>query len=284
MTLFHCQLDHVCFGAHEKVMGEMRVCKENLSAYKNWLSATVDEHIAAAVQAKHPMDILELLPKSLTEAVDKHYEWGAIAMSDFRIAWCRKWFSRSKELEAQERLQASNRAEHVYQTTLGKRVLLIKEMLSEIQYEDVKAVDLLVEGSSLAGEIPKIPVWSDKFKPSMSTIQQLEQRAPGMNQYIVSSVASSGNDELDRAVWTETQSELEKRWIDGPWQPDSLPKGAVISRRFGLQQSYKVRVIDDFSCSAVNDTCQTHSKPELHAIDCFCGLVKTWFSRALAKT
>ena len=113
---------------------------------------TVDEHIAAAVQAKHPMDILELLPKSLTEAVDKHYEWGAIAMSDFRIAWCRKWFSRSKELEAQERLQASNRAEHVYQTTLGKRVLLIKEMLSEIQYEDVKAVDLLVEGASLWGD------------------------------------------------------------------------------------------------------------------------------------
>ncbi len=75
----------------------------------------------------------------------------------------------------------------MYHTTVGKRVLLIKEMLAEINYEDSGAVDILVEGSSLAGEIPKIPVWSDKFKPAMSTIQQLEQRAPGMNQYIIAS-------------------------------------------------------------------------------------------------
>ena len=243
---------------------------------------TVDDHIIAAIQAKHPMDILEFLPKPLTDAVERHYEWGASKISDFRIAWCRKWFSRSKELESSEKEQASNRAEHVARTTVGKRVLLMREMLADIQYEDIKAVDLLVEGSSLAGEISKIPVWSDKFKPAMSTVQQLEQRAPGMNQYIVASVVSSGSAELDEAVWNETQIELEKRWIDGPWDPSSLPSGAVISRRFGLQQSSKVRVIDDFSCSGVNDTCQTHSKPELHAIDCFCGLVKKWFSCALA--
>ena len=228
------------------------------------------------------MDILEFLPESLSAAVNKHHECGASTISDFRISWCRKWFARSKELEVQEREHASSRAEHVYPTTLGKRVLLIKEMLSEIQYEDIKAVDLLVDGSSLAGEIPKIPVWSDKFKPAMSTIQQLEQRAPGMNQHVVASVTCSGNDELDRAVWTETQAELGKGWIDGPWRPDSLPAGSVISRSFGLQQSSKVRVIDDFSCSGMNDTFQTHSKPELHAIDCFCGLVKLWFSRALS--
>ncbi len=41
---------------------------------------TVEDHISAAVQAKHPMDILEFLPKSLSGAVDKHYEWGASAL------------------------------------------------------------------------------------------------------------------------------------------------------------------------------------------------------------
>ncbi len=85
---------------------------------------------------------------------------------------------------------------------------------------------------------------------------------------------------MDKAVWDETQSELSKGWIDGPWRLDELPAGSVVSKRFGLQQSTKVRVIDDFSCSGVNDTCQTHSKPELHAIDCFCGLVKAWFKRS----
>lgn len=265
----------------EKGVQQMDEQDHNIQELAFGIPWTVHEHIQAAVEAKHPMDILEFLPSSLIEAVDKHHEWGVAAISDFRIAWCRKWLARSKELEVHERLQAANRADHVYQTTTGKRVLLIKEMLAQINYQDIKAVDLLVEGSSLAGEIPKIPVWCDKFKPAMSTIQQLEQRAPGMNQYIVASMASSGDDTLDEAVWDETQSELAKGWIDGPWRYDHLPGGSVISRRFGLRQSTKVRVIDDFSCSGVNDTCQTHSKPELHAIDCFCGLVKAWFKRSL---
>ncbi len=54
---------------------------------------TVQEHIHAAVNAKHPMDILEFLPPSLTEAIDKHHEWGAAALSDYRISWCRKWMA-----------------------------------------------------------------------------------------------------------------------------------------------------------------------------------------------
>ena len=115
---------------------------------------TIEDHIAAAVQAKHPMDILEFSPKSLSAAVDKHFEWGASTMSAFRIAWCRKWFARSQELDVQEREQANSRAQHVYRTTLGKRVLLIKETLTELTMKISKQLicwwrDLRLQGRFL---------------------------------------------------------------------------------------------------------------------------------------
>ena len=53
--------------------------------------------------------------------------------------------------------------------------------------------------------------------------------------------------------------------------PEDLPDDAVVSRRFGINQSsgdgMKVRLIDDFSGSGVNDTVQVESAVKLHTLD-----------------
>lgn len=241
---------------------------------------TPEGHISAAVNAGHPLDLRNSLPDALRVAVTKHLELGATAMAEYRIDWCRRWMKRALQLKHDERLDRESRPKHVAHITSGKRIRLLGEMLDEIEYTDKSALQILEQGSTLAGEVAKVSYWADSFKPAMMTVDQLERRACGYNQYMVSSVSASGDSLLDEAVWAETKKELERSWIDGPWELASLPSGAVVSRRFGLRQGNadKVRVIDDFSCSGVNDTCQTHSKPELHAVDCFCGLVKHWFS------
>ena len=70
----------------------------------------------------------------------------------------------------------------------------------------------------------------------------------------------------------ETVLEVEKGWADGPYHPDSLERGAAISKRFPLTQGEKTRMIDDFSISGVTDSCEIHSKFDLHMIDTFCAL------------
>ena len=85
------------------------------------------------------------------------------------------------------------------------------------------------------------------------TLDQLEGGAKRRNQAILAMTCSCGDEALDRQVLAETRAELEKQWARGPFELDALPEGAVISRRFPLVQSNKVRMIDDFSISGIND-------------------------------
>ena len=83
---------------------------------------------------------------------------------------------------------------------------------------------------------------------------------------------------LTRRVLHETLEEIAKGWADGPWPVESLEKGVTVSRRFPLQQGDKVRMIDDYSISEVNDSCTLNSKIDLHVIDTVCGHCKDLFS------
>ena len=48
---------------------------------------------------------------------------------------------------------------------------------------------------------------------------------------------------------------------------DELPEGAVISKRFGLKQPNKIRLIDDLSGSFVNQTVQCAESPKPQSVD-----------------
>ena len=72
------------------------------------------------------------------------------------------------------------------------------------------------------------------------TLGHLEHDASERNRLILNITKSSGSDELDQAVVSETLEETSKGWADGPWPVDSLEQGATISRRFPLQQGAKV--------------------------------------------
>ena len=58
---------------------------------------------------------------------------------------------------------------------------------------------------------------------------------------------------------------------------DQVPEGAPISKRFGLRQKHKIRLIDDFSESCVNQTVTVFESPTLHTIDVACAAVACWF-------
>lgn len=54
-------------------------------------------------------------------------------------------------------------------------------------------------------------------------------------------------------------------------------RGQPISRRFPWQQGDKIRMIDDYSISGVNDSCTLNSKLDLHVVDAFVTTIKAFF-------
>ena len=67
---------------------------------------------------------------------------------------------------------------------------------------------------------------------------------------------ASSDAALDREVWAITTAEVEKGWLLGPYTTAELDAALgswTPSRRFGVRQSGKVRAIDDFAASRVNE-------------------------------
>ena len=72
--------------------------------------------------------------------------------------------------------------------------------------------------------------------------------------------------------------EVAKNWLRGPIPLEEVPADAPISRRFGLRQKHKIRLIDDFSESSVNGTVSVFESPVLHTVDVACAAIMHWFS------
>ena len=126
--------------------------------------------------------------------------------------------------------------------------------------------------SSNSLSVPNSGLFSPGFKPASMTVQSLEADAELSNRIILQGIRSSGSAELDKEVIRKTLEEKEAGWLLGPVDPKSLPEGSIVSRRFGLQQPGKVRLIDDFSASNVNSTVQTTETPKPHSTDVIASL------------
>lgn len=232
-----------------------------------------------ACKSGHPSLRDTGVPDDLKVAVEKHVEWTEQQLASYRISWCRRWVARAQQLEKDEEADAQLRDPEVARLTKGKRLLLTKEILDELQFEDTECLKLLSEGATLAGPVQFSPSFQSQYKPCLATLSQLENNADKMNAAVLKLTSSSGSLELDQQLLEETRLEVERGWAEGPYSLDELPRGATVSRRFALSQGSKVRMIDDFSISGVNDSCEVNNKLDLHMIDTFCSLVKLFFRR-----
>ena len=106
----------------------------------------------------------------------------------------------------------------------------------------------------------------------MITTEELAEQAPASNKAIFHSVRSSGDSAVDTEVFQKTLEERDAGWLRGPVPFSELGEGCVLSRRFGLKQPNKVRLIDDLSKSNINATVQTPEAPKPHSTDVIASL------------
>lgn len=229
--------------------------------------------ITRAAELGHPANFCKQVPEDIQEAINFQVNHSFEEVSQQRLDWCKRWLRRAAELDIAEREAAADR----HPATAKKRLKLTREILESLNYEDVDVLQLLEKGSTLAGEIDSSCMFQPSFKPCITTVQQLESHAEMRNKLVMRMTKSSGDKALDEAVLKETQNEVACGWADGPWSLEELEYGATISRRFPLQQGSKIRMIDDYSVSGVNDSCTIHTKLDLHVVDTFIAAVRSYF-------
>ena len=204
---------------------------------------TWDTFVGRAVKSQHPFLSGSGVPMELQLAIDTHIEWSNEQLCKYRLDWCKKWLVRAKQLDHLEKESNSSRPVHVAEVTKGKRILLTKEILEELNYDDLGVLSLMEEGATLAGEIEQTGIFQAQFKPCLITMDQLQDESVRRNEFILSLTKSSGDRLLDEKLLEETREELECGWAEGPFDISTLEHGATISRRFALVQGAKTRMI-----------------------------------------
>ena len=82
---------------------------------------------------------------------------------------------------------------------------------------------------------------------------------------IIHSTKSSGSELIDAELWAKTKEEVDKGWLSGPHK--DFPTAGRVSRRFAVVQSQKVRPVDNYSESQVNDAVTITNRCTVDGVD-----------------
>lgn len=232
---------------------------------------TGEQFVKAAVKAGHPIGKDTKLPAPLQEAVNFVASHSSYEVAKSRHSTLVYWLDRAKSLQDEEKRLHSNLPVSMQGILAPKRLMLWKDMMSYYGYPDCEVFDEVVAGIDLAGPVIPVKSFDPCFKPAKVSVAELSRSSKASRVAMLSTIRSSGDGELDESVFAKTMEELECGWLEGPIDPCDLPDGSVVSRRFGIKQasgdSWKVRLIDDFSASGVNDTVQVETATKLHTLD-----------------
>ena len=176
--------------------------------------------------------------------------------------------NRAKELSLAETEFHASLHPHVASVVKGKRLLLLKEMIKTINYEDGAVFDEFTQGSMLVGDSHISGLWPLKFTPATMTLTELASNAQRERSMLDRHKPMvDQDDELLQNVWSQTMAETETGALVGPLELQEIELCTPLSRRFGVRQGGKIRCVDDFSRSGVNACCSTSESPKPHTVD-----------------
>ena len=141
----------------------------------------------------------------------------------------------------------------------GADFSLIRFLIVNLKYPDTSfAVDLR-RGMQLAGEIPGAGVFTARERAHRAPMPEWRNGLEDRNRAMAHRVTHSASSPLTQVCWAKTLEEVEKGWISQPAPvSEDVIRSIPLSPRFAIEEQHgewskKVRVIDDFKASMVND-------------------------------
>ena len=235
---------------------------------------TQEEFTNLASSCTHPMDEEIKVPARVAEVFYDMARLGPEALHAKRTATVNYYTERAKALDEEERILHSQLNPEVQEVIKGKRILLFKEMLRDIAYDDMSVVQLLSLGVRVVGICENTGIWvlTEEKLPRMS-IRHLWASAQEAQKDVLKPRAQQ-DDKLAKTVWDITAGpggEVESGLLKGPFTPEQISEQVgklwVPARRFGLQQGAKIRPVDDFSQYGTNRAFGSEQKVAILGVD-----------------
>ena len=242
---------------------------------------TPEAFLKQAVQVGHPFSNFSGLPTEVRDACVDVASMSHVDMVNNRCSKLGEWVRLMKNLQQDEQRLKSKMPEERRRILEPKKLLLMRHIIEAEGYDDKTLADDVETGFSLVGEVPKSNVLPKKLLPAVISEQDLCTNSRKANQALRYMTRSSGDSELDQKLWDKTNSEVEKGWMVGPLPWTVLESGDTVSRRFPLEQSGKVRPIDDMSQSQINATVTCYEQATVDGPDVICAFA-TFLMKSLS--
>eukprot|EP00438_Fugacium_kawagutii_P028097 Skav236590 [mRNA] locus=scaffold415:10761:12503:+ [translate_table: standard] len=158
----------------------------------------------------------------------------------------------------------------------NKRLALFEKLISESNHQDANLIEDLIRGFDLTGGLPKSGVFDRHLCPAKVSCDNLRTYAKVSRDSSLKTVSSSGEEELERGLWEATLKEVCKGFLEGPVEPESMPPDSLLTKRFPARQKNKIRPIDDYKASMVNQSVAQTEGVAIHTIDHIASTVTYW--------
>ena len=248
---------------------------------------TMERHLQLASGLESPSEWAHQVPDTVRRNIFRLCTDGPLAVSKLRLQALNQLNSRLKELETQEAELRGGMHPDVEEVTRGKAICLFRNLLEESGFGDLSVVDSLVSGVELGGVEPECSLFPERHRPMQIHPDQLDAQAQIRREETMRRRPPSDPADSD-ALIAETAQEIEAGFLLGPFSSVEEVCEFLgcrcwsLSPRFLLRQGEdgKVRVIDDFSASAVNQSFESRSHLVLQDTDFTVGLLR-FLSRVL---
>lgn len=206
-----------------------------------------EDFVKDALACKHPSTASDELPPPMLRAIKFTTEHTPEHVGKTRSSVLREMVAKARELTQGEEDLKSSLSARRKEILAPKRMLLFKWLMEKSGSSNTSPFQDTCNGFDLTGTLPESHIFSKKFRPAHLPTETLRGVAKQARFAMLSSVKSSGDHALDLGVYEATLKEQQKGFVVGPIHPDTLPDGATLTRRFGVQQKGKVRPIDDYT-------------------------------------
>ena len=202
-----------------------------------------------AARWRHPIDLCTATPDIVKRNLFWQLTTSKCDVAKFRLGQLQKLRALIPSFEAKEVANRARCSLQMVKVLEGKKLELLRYLLQQSSYPDTQVVDDILNGMPLVGVMPGSGVFPPKVRAAQITPQQLRSSSRWTRAAILAKVRPSNDDSVDQAVWAETLLEIDKGWLTGPYRQEQvsllLGNDWIASRRFGLRQNDKIRMIDD---------------------------------------
>ena len=230
------------------------------------------EYLNEVCKLIHPVLQHLRLPKVLldTMAIKSH------KLQSLRASWAKAAVEEIQSLRDDERSLHGKMAPHANKILRKKNIIFFSNQMKAFDYPDAKVAYEMAEGFPLFGWLPASNVFPSMLRPPSIHPDCLKNMAASITARTLAVTKPSDSHEDNVGLWEATVAEVEEGFSVGPFEPSALHAGCVVSPRFGLWQKAKLRPIDNFSASSVNQCTGLPEKLKVEAVDEAAAVIKQW--------